>query len=884
MRPISVRFRCFGPYMEEQNIDFSSLARNGLFLICGETGAGKTTILDAMCYALYNQSSGNIRGKGLAVMRCKLAQKSDITLVEFVFSTNGKRYKFLRTLEFKRKNARDEHQCWEEQDGVWVPLFENLKESAVNTKAQEVIGLTYDQFRQVMILPQGQFEKLLISDSEEKEKILVSLFHANRWQTIADELYRRVKDRDTALQQVRIHMDALLRSHSCNSIEELHERISQQENALMLAKEQAESGLQALEALRQKKDAALLTAQAFQTLDKLQRTFDALQTEKDAKEAMQQTLRRAQQAQDILPYHEKLLQAITAAKHAEEHRFACQQSSQKAEQAAAEIRKKRTVHDDARISIEDQRKRLTLLESKKSLYASISQKKELLDEAQKAFSEQESKFQKQERLSAEATCRWLDAQQAQSEAISAYQTAQQAYLRGIGGILAEQLVPGQPCPVCGSKEHPLPAQKQQKVPSEKDLELLNHAVSQASKAVSAAATRREQAEAARAVAQTVYQSTQLDVSTAEQAYALVLEQRLPGIEVLTQLEQACLKLQRSIQAFEEEENRLQLAQTAVAAEQTAAQTRYTAAEDALTLALDAEAEASKNWQTVRTAAGFDTDKEFQEAVMDPAEIRRQQEALIRYHTDAANIQRMLDEQKQQLVDQSRPDLQGLLRSLQALETEFETTQKQVYLLSSTLERMEADFDTLCRQQKAYQAERQSVDADLDFAERIRGSRGLSLQRYVLGVMLSSITAEANRLLKQIYGGRYQLYRAQEITDRRQKGGLDLEILDQTNGQRRSVKTLSGGEKFLVALSLAIGLSTVVQAQGTGVHLEAMFIDEGFGSLDRDAICDALDILDSVRKGSGLVGIISHVEQLTESIPARIQVQKGRSGSTCLIRA
>ena len=162
--------------------------------------------------------------------------------------------------------------------------------------------------------------------------------------------------------------------------------------------------------------------------------------------------------------------------------------------------------------------------------------------------------------------------------------------------------------------------------------------------------------------------------------------------------------------------------------------------------------------------------------------------------------------------------------------------------------------------------------------------GLSLQRYVLGVMLSSVTAEANRLLKNVYGGRYQLFRSQELGDKRRRGGLELEILDHANGQRRSVRTLSGGEKFLVALSLAIGLSSVVQAQGSGVRMEAMFIDEGFGSLDKEAVADALDILDGIRKGSGMVGIISHVEQLAETIPNKIVVKKTRQGSICSIRA
>ena len=167
---------------------------------------------------------------------------------------------------------------------------------------------------------------------------------------------------------------------------------------------------------------------------------------------------------------------------------------------------------------------------------------------------------------------------------------------------------------------------------------------------------------------------------------------------------------------------------------------------------------------------------------------------------------------------------------------------------------------------------------LAFAACLGGRSGVSLQRYVLGVMLTAITVEANRLLQNVHGGRYRLYRTDESAGRARKRGLELEILDAQNNERRSVTTLSGGEKFLVSLSLAIGLSTVVQAQGGGIRLEAMFIDEGFGSLDRGSIADAFDVLQGIQRSHGLVGIISHVEQLEETIQSKIEVHKDRRGS------
>ena len=148
-------------------------------------------------------------------------------------------------------------------------------------------------------------------------------------------------------------------------------------------------------------------------------------------------------------------------------------------------------------------------------------------------------------------------------------------------------------------------------------------------------------------------------------------------------------------------------------------------------------------------------------------------------------------------------------------------------------------------------------------------------------MLSSVTVEANRLLKNVHGGRYQLFRTNTIAGASHKGGLELEVLDGQSNERRSVTTLSGGEKFLVALSLAIGLSAVVQAQGSGMKMEAMFIDEGFGSLDQNSVYDALEVLQSIRRANGIVGIISHVDLLREVITDKIEVKKGKQGSELL---
>ena len=213
------------------------------------------------------------------------------------------------------------------------------------------------------------------------------------------------------------------------------------------------------------------------------------------------------------------------------------------------------------------------------------------------------------------------------------------------------------------------------------------------------------------------------------------------------------------------------------------------------------------------------------------------------------------------------------------------TQTSVVLAEKALGDMRTELQDLKARKETYDADRIAVDKDLEFAKRLRGSAGVSLQRYVLGVRFGAVTAEANRLLETVYGGRYQIHRTDEASGRTHKKGLELEVYDTIQNQRRSVNTLSGGEKFLVSLSLAIGLSAVVRAGGGGVNMEAMFVDEGFGSLDDKSVDDAVSILQSIRQNSGaVVGIISHVGRLEETIPTKLEVIKGKEGSTILVRS
>ena len=877
MKPISVRFKCFGPYRKEMSVDFEELEKKGLFLICGETGAGKTTILDAICYALYGKSSGGLRGD-LSTMRCKLAEPGEETVVEFIFDAEGKRYKFTRSLRYGRKNLIDSHNCMILKDGEFVPIFENPKLKNVNQKAEEIIGLNYEQFRQVIILPQGKFETLLVSDSAEKEKILVSLFKAEKWQLIADELYERVADEDKKLKIEIQDIRSRLNDYKCETIEELEEKTAEQEQKLEEIRQRAG------EAERQEKEQkaiyekALLVNEQFVELVKRRQNKEKLEMQIPQMNNLNARLQKAEEAEILRPFYEKYQDAKMQVEKSRQQRLQYEKRLQAEQELLGKVEEKKQAHEAGRPACEAGIRRCTLLENARPLYASFEEKKQETRRAADDYGVRKKKLESAQKEYENFHKDWLQKMDVQKEKMTQYTNAQKQYLLGISGTLAASLKTGEPCPVCGSMEHPSPAKQEQAVITEKELDLLNKELQKATQDVEKAAHRREQSERQ-------YQRSLSEMQQAEQfyftlraTYEEMLKQRLDGVETQEQLEGEVTDLKRRIAKYEELAVRLQNSlNVEIAKVQAAKETLERAAEQVIEMSQELCAK-EEVWKAQLAASGFETEAEVTGSLMERGDISKKRNQMITFQTEWKNARMALEEQQAKLNGQTQPDIEKLKWYAGELAAAQKQAAKELIIAQQSLEKMQKDSQKLKARKAAHDEKRIQVDGNLEFANRLRGRSGVSLQRYVLGVMLSSITTEANRLLKNVHKGRYQLYRTDTISGSGRKGGLELEVLDTQNQERRSVTTLSGGEKFLVALSLAIGLSTVVQAQGKGMRLGAMFIDEGFGSLDENSIYDALEVLQGIQKASGLVGIISHVELLREVIPSKIEVHKEKEGS------
>lgn len=877
MRPVSVRFQCFGPYMEEQFIDFSLLEKNGLFLICGETGAGKTTILDAMCYALYGESSGGQRGD-LEHMRCKLAGKTDETLVEFVFESNGQRYQFTRSLKYKTKNLHSYQTCYVWKDEAWQVLDTGIKQVAA--RAERIVGLTSSQFRQVIILPQGKFEEFLVSDSKRKEEILVTLFNVQQWSRICEEISRRVNTRAAALSQEKSAISEGLRRYGCETPEALTEKRCALEENLEVTKIAAREAAGALAAAEEDFAAAKVDSERFAQLDRAELRFQRLKQQQEEMAREAELLALADAADRLRPVHTEYRTSVQNVRRAETE---LQKVLLRKDRASAALEKAMTQlkeHEAGSDRQERNQKRLLSLEQAREVYASLESLRLSAEQARKNWAGAEKILAEKRAALEKLDGALADAFAGQARAKEIYDGAQIAYRRSIGGILARTLEEGKACPVCGSTSHPAPARQEQDHISEQELDQKNRELTRWGKAVSAAIQARTLGEQNRNGAQERESLAKQKLESANNRLEMALAQRIPGIDDAPALEARIRELRGQILIYEQQGKALLEARTGAEAARTGAELAAADWETQLHTAREILDQRKKQWETALAESEFPEEDAFLAASVEPDRKQKRYQTLAAWQGDVKAAEAALEEQNQALCGVVRPDLVLKKQNRDRAEAESRALSQRQILEDKLLSDMIADEKKLTSRLEANREALIALEADQVFARRLAGSHGVGLQRYVLGVMMNAITAQANRLLENVYGGRYRLHRTDETSGRTMKGGLELEVSDSHNSQRRSVRTLSGGEKFLVALSLAIGLSTVVQAQGEGIRLEAMFIDEGFGSLDRESIQDALEILQSIRNTAGVVGIISHVDALAETIPAQLRITKGKNGSHC----
>lgn len=840
MIPLQLVIQAFGPYAGRQEIDFEALGRAGLFLIRGETGAGKTFLLDAMTYALYGRSSGGTRG-ALETMRCQSAEEELPTELRLDCECHGRRYRFLRRLvrpEGSAGWAVEQNVFYRGELGEYEPFFAHPEPARVQEKMTSLIGLDYEQFRQVVILPQGQFERLLTASGEETEALLAALFRAEQWGEAAERLRQRVAEERQALEALRQEKEALCRAAGCTQESELtRQRRRLEEQFGRLEAEKAAITQAAARALRALEEAAALDG-AFARLEAAERTVETLEAQADGQQRRRETLGLRALAEPF----ERWSRAVQEARLSKEN----VQFARLAENGCAEERKE--------LELEERRAK-----EQGALLRKRAEHQPAIEAELQLFAQRKLLFEENKRLREELARKQAERDRCAKrhrDCTAESERASRLHLQVLSSELATGLKEDAPCPVCGSLHHPAPA-----VPAAEEI---------TREQMQRTLDRLRQADIALARALITCEELEEQVSRSEErlekaggynaeAHLAVQNQGKAAAAAVHKLE----GLEKRLLELAEQRRTLDLKERTI---------RTSLENGERQLARMEAVEETERQAVDRLDPDGSARERLRREKPTPELFARLEQELQAYDEQLFAARETVRVERRRLEGKSRPDVEAQRRMHERLEARSRSLHGEAEVTRERLSR-------ICEAEKLVAERRRALDARTEVCDRLEafsrlicGEKGISLQRYVLGVMLSSVLRKANGLLEQMHGGRYQVYR--RLEEETGRAGLALEILDRQAGSRRAASTLSGGEKFLVALALAIGLSTMTRGGEAG----AIFIDEGFGTLDEQALQDALRALLEVGKLHGMVGVISHVSLLREAIEPGIEVRKTPSGS------
>lgn len=1027
MKAISLQLKAFGPYSEEQNIQFEELRNESIFLITGPTGAGKTTIFDAICYALYGKASGNDREQDS--LKSHFAGEEVQTEVRYTFGLKDKQYMVVRAPRQLKKKARGEGfteeparaELYEWKEDHFSLLSAKVKD--VNDLLESRLGLDYEQFRKMVMIPQGEFRRLISENSKEREEILQKIFRTYFYEQITEEFKKQAKELKSGIQdlewKIEQEQSKIEWSHTApesgdgfNQItEKLHEEIK---STIRLKEEKETELIRAKKIYKEKQEDYFAGKQLFEKFEEwneLTRSAGELASKKEEMETVNDRLEQANRSEKVRPYQEQAAKRKTEweaasqrLKNQETETKEIEKDYQQASIAYEEEKEKEAEREKIKTDIEAKKNQLKAVQAfnllrkktneaeqyKQKLEQKIKATREVIqrdteriaviddqrdkrerltkayyetaeDEKQKSdsldkikrFAKELDVLQQKREAFLRIQANYKQVREKTEQAVKKVSSLEEDNRKNHALLLAESLKEGDACPVCGSTHHPDPAVGTSASVSEEEL---NHWIDQKDKLEATLQLHSEEFYAVQSDGkyqrqrvdqlaeeagieqaqqqewQSVYKAKEEQLKQAEKNKKEITA-KLKELDRLTderkllqkQLDQTSKELEdfnRQKEAADAEWNRsvakleeLQKEIPEHMENEESLQGKVTAAEkrqqemtqkweivqqrlqhikekhqQAITIQNQlqqfesASKEKFENEQTIffekQKEEKFSSIEDYQAALMEKTDKDRLEQLINEYNQQKEAIQSRLDEVTKQLKDRSKPDLNTLGTELDDQEKTVQAINDGIQGLLLYIKQHEQIASNLQKLTTHYEEAGQQYFDIGELADLAKGENHLrlSFERYVLASFLDEILLQANIRLDQMTEHRYQLFRSDQIAKRGAQSGLDLEILDHHTGQKRSVKTLSGGEGFKAALSLALGMSEVVQAHAGGVQLETLFIDEGFGTLDELSLEQAIDCLKGLQQGNRVLGIISHVPQLKEEIKAKLQVTLTEKGS------
>ena len=1049
MRPLKLTVSAFGPYAETMpEIDFTDFEEKGLFLISGDTGAGKTMIFDAICYALFGQTSGEFRDN--KHLRSEYAADGVESFVDFTFEHQGKVYQIRRTPEYayvNRNGKQDTHPSkvtFTSPDGSSIE-----KVTAVDKRVAELLNLSFDQFKQLAMIPQGEFLRLLNAKTKERTEILRNIFRTGAYSKIADYLrddYRVSKTErmsvensivqyfnDTASAEESAYAEELsaAKEETATAHAHYHEKMVEILGKIIEEDQKAvDSGdtvLKAEEAVLKTKMACYTRAQEInkqiENVRALEKESEELKLREGEMKDLQTLIDRQKVAvYELKPVHEAMVSAadiMNGRKKTLDEAILQETDLSGVAKTAAEKKTaadgKKGDADRARIraaalkeNFGKYEKRDTLSESVRTINDKITydeailsgiveeekQLKEKIERLEKTVEDNKDQAAQKEQALAEIEVLkglendlrqiWNEelpvlkklkesadtAAKNAEDALAVYAKAQADRIEKErifdscrAGLLAEKLVEGRPCPVCGSVHHPMPAVNSGETVSEDEMKAAKDLENQASTAKEKAVTVSGVASANYNNAKENLQETLKKISENSRLMGRInaSTENLSGytkdagnyIAGLINIQKKLLKAaEAGVAAYDKASDELKAArgeettalntkrknaeddrnagklrlteaetelksletlEYASLAEAQAEQIKLTGTAEAIEAEIKAADEAKKRAderlaaqkervKTVReqytqdqTAASeksaafakklseknFESEEEYRQYAVAEEVIKEAEGVKKKYDDKVLATASALENARKPVVGKELADLAALHEEFQKQEEKVEKLRSVKGVITNRIENNKRAKENIEKNIPAYEAQKKKEEMTSKLLSLVSGQTGaarITFEQFVQGVGFDNIIRAANKRLLPMSDQQYELFRLEDVTSRKSETYLDLEVLDHSTGKKRPVGSLSGGESFKASLSLALGLSDTVSSNIGGIQVESLFIDEGFGTLDKKSIDNAMDILKSLSDSNKLVGIISHREELISQIGQQIRVTKNDSGS------
>ena len=924
MKPLKLTMSAFGSYAGKNVIDFTG-QQQGIFLITGDTGAGKTTIFDAITYALYNQTSGGERNGNM--MRSQYAQPETETYVELEFLYRGQTYRVRRNPDYKitktLKNGKIREQKVPHSVELTMPdgtVFPE-KKNATDAKIIEILGLTADQFSQIVMIAQGDFLKLLYTKSDERKMIFSKLFRTDIYWKIQENLRRksmemdeRIQENDRAFEQEKSRIILLPESEELpldELVERLRERLKdalkeqnlrranvEELNKKITKYEEINKLFVSLEKIRQ--NGKELEARQVESKERRQQIENALKADK-VLVAEQQNLRQQQTVEQSVQAIAKMEETLTNNQEMfETLKTQLQEVEAEQKREAADIQKKMLALEQSFPSYEALQNARSEEQQAKKVWEDLGKASEESFHKKKAgIAALKEQQKRQEQVVEQTKKNWEQTSLSASESAKHYEHMYEAFLKEQAGILAENLSAGCPCPVCGSTVHPDPA----KLPDHAVTEL---EVEQAKKTRAAAEEKRDLAYAAFEAEKTEKQKLAQAVEKEEADFVLAqtiakqqrkeAEQNYVSLQKiaeqireklvypsLAEAKKQYAAMQKALEAAEQEIAKKRQKVSELAEAMNTLKGQKLAEEENQKTAKKLAVKTEKEYAKLLEKSGFVSEETYHLAILPErsrSKLEREEKEYESQCLRQQSEQKLLEKQVSGKTYTDTTELNERLKVEKQALKEAEKTYMELHTAYENDRAVLQNCAVYLEKGKKMESEDQVIKSLSKTANgRLSGSAKIDFETYIQRQYFKQIIHEANKRLLTMSNHQFILKLKEEAnTGRKTNEGLDLSVYSLVTDSERDVKTLSGGESFLAALAMALGLSDIVERSAGAIHPDMMFIDEGFGSLDAQSRQQAIEVLGELAGDSRMVGIISHVTELKEQIDRKLVVNRTDNGS------